>query len=112
MKTVLFFVSSQGRNGKGSIFIWASGNGGENDDCNCDGYTNSIYTISAGAATSYGLQPYYLEQCSSTLISSYGGGDYLTDNRIVSKINGTPIMRSIRPMVLHSAPFRNAKEEN
>uniref|UniRef100_A0A8V5GXI6 furin n=1 Tax=Melopsittacus undulatus TaxID=13146 RepID=A0A8V5GXI6_MELUD len=36
---------SQGRGGLGSIFVWASGNGGlEHDSCNCDGYTNSIYT--------------------------------------------------------------------
>merc|ERR1712223_2217917 len=36
---------SQGRNGKGSIFVWAAGNGGRDyDNCNCDGYTNSIWT--------------------------------------------------------------------
>ena len=37
----------RGRNGKGSIFVWASGNGGRYaDNCNCDGYTNSIFTLS------------------------------------------------------------------
>ncbi|KAH7728769.1 neuroendocrine convertase 1 precursor [Aphelenchoides avenae] len=35
----------EGRNGRGIIFVWASGNGGANsDDCNCDGYADSIYT--------------------------------------------------------------------
>ncbi|NXU81825.1 PCSK6 convertase, partial [Oreotrochilus melanogaster] len=35
----------KGRKGLGSIFVWASGNGGrEGDYCSCDGYTNSIYT--------------------------------------------------------------------
>ena len=29
---------TKGRGGKGSIYIWASGDGGANDDCNCDGY--------------------------------------------------------------------------
>jgi proprotein convertase subtilisin/kexin type 5 len=38
-----------GRRGLGSIFVWASGNGGISDDCNCDGYTNSIYTIAISA---------------------------------------------------------------
>jgi hypothetical protein len=39
----------QGRGGKGIIYVWASGNGGMNDDnCNCDGYTSSMYTISIG----------------------------------------------------------------
>lgn len=39
------FLSIQGRNGRGTIFVWASGNGGANsDDCNCDGYADSVYT--------------------------------------------------------------------
>jgi len=36
----------KGRGGKGSIFVWAAGNGGKYwDNCNCDGYVSSIYTI-------------------------------------------------------------------
>ena len=43
--TQIFFWF-QGRQGKGSIFVWASGNGGrDGDNCNCDGYTNSIFTL-------------------------------------------------------------------
>lgn len=42
-------LTPQGRNGLGSIFVWASGNGGmAHDNCNCDGYTNSIWTLSIG----------------------------------------------------------------
>lgn len=38
-----------GRHGFGSIFVVASGNGGQyNDNCNYDGYANSIYTITIG----------------------------------------------------------------
>lgn len=45
----------QGRHGKGSIFVWASGNGGHHtDSCNCDGYTNSIYTLSISSVTQTG----------------------------------------------------------
>jgi len=45
------FISEEGvrkgRGGKGSIFVWASGNGGKyQDNCNCDGYATSIYTLS------------------------------------------------------------------
>ncbi|XP_039291346.1 furin-like protease 2 [Nilaparvata lugens] len=44
-----------GRKGKGSIFVWASGNGGRHtDSCNCDGYTNSIFTLSISSATQGG----------------------------------------------------------
>ncbi|XP_053557480.1 neuroendocrine convertase 1 [Bombina bombina] len=74
----------QGRNGKGSIYVWASGNGGhQGDNCDCDGYTDSIYTISISSASQQGLSPWYAEKCSSTLATAYSSGDY-TDQRIVS----------------------------
>ena len=39
----------QGRNGNGVVYVWAAGNGGsKGDNCNCDGYTSSIYTLSIG----------------------------------------------------------------
>ncbi|CAF0955806.1 unnamed protein product [Didymodactylos carnosus] len=64
-----------GRNGLGSIYVWASGNGGKDDDnCNCDGYTNSIYTVSISSATENGNIPWYSEACSSTLASTYSSG--------------------------------------
>ena len=41
-----------GRGGLGSIIVFASGNGGSaGDNCNADGYTNSIYTIAIGGIT-------------------------------------------------------------
>ena len=65
----------EGRNGKGSIFVWASGNGGrDHDNCNCDGYTNSIWTLSVSSATENGLIPWYSEACSSTLATTYSSG--------------------------------------
>ena len=65
----------EGRGGRGSIFVWASGNGGHHtDNCNCDGYTNSIYTLSISSATQLGTRPWYLEQCSSSLASTYSSG--------------------------------------
>ncbi|XP_063820115.1 neuroendocrine convertase 1 [Pseudophryne corroboree] len=74
----------QGRNGKGSIYVWASGNGGrQGDNCDCDGYTDSIYTISISSASQQGRSPWYAEKCSSTLATAYSSGDY-TDQRIVS----------------------------
>ncbi|XP_064649992.1 furin-like protease kpc-1 isoform X3 [Lineus longissimus] len=64
-----------GRGGLGSIFVWASGNGGrDGDSCNCDGYTNSIYTLSISSATEYGNIPWYSEACSSTLATTYSSG--------------------------------------
>ncbi|NXA01429.1 PCSK4 convertase, partial [Nesospiza acunhae] len=62
----------QGRGGLGSIFIWASGNGGTNyDNCNCDGYTNSIYTVSVGSVLGDGHRPLYSESCPAILTTTY-----------------------------------------
>lgn len=74
-----------GRQGKGSIFVWASGNGGKKqDNCNCDGYTNSIYTLSISSATQRGQKPWYLEECSSTLATTYSSGTPTKDGNIVT----------------------------
>ena len=68
---------SQGRGGKGNIYVWATGNGGlTDDDCNCDGYTTSIYTISVGCIGDHGLSAYYTELCSSTLGVTFNGGSH------------------------------------
>ncbi|XP_068517404.1 proprotein convertase subtilisin/kexin type 4 [Anas acuta] len=63
---------TKGRGGLGSIFIWASGNGGTNyDNCNCDGYANSIYTLAVGSVSASSRRPWYSEACSSTLTTTY-----------------------------------------
>jgi subtilisin family serine protease len=64
----------RGRNGLGSIYLFANGNGGGEDDCNMDGYSNSIYTIAIGAAASDGSSPWYAERCSATMAVTYSSG--------------------------------------
>uniref|UniRef100_A0A9J8CGZ9 Proprotein convertase subtilisin/kexin type 6 n=1 Tax=Cyprinus carpio carpio TaxID=630221 RepID=A0A9J8CGZ9_CYPCA len=74
----------KGRKGLGSIFVWASGNGGrQGDHCSCDGYTNSIYTISVSSSTENGNKPWYLEVCSSTLATTFSSGEFY-DRKIVT----------------------------
>ena len=74
-KTFICLLFVKGRGGKGSIFVWASGNGGgERDNCNCDGYTNSIWTLSISSAAENGSVPWYSEACSSTLATAYSSG--------------------------------------
>ncbi|GFS18557.1 proprotein convertase subtilisin/kexin type 7 [Elysia marginata] len=64
-----------GREGFGSIFVVASGNGGENgDNCNYDGYANSIYTVTIGAVDENGGMPYYAEECASMLGVTFSSG--------------------------------------
>ncbi|GAE00064.1 pheromone processing endoprotease Kex2 [Paecilomyces variotii No. 5] len=65
----------QGRNGRGSIFVFAAGNGANSDDnCNFDGYTNSIYSITVGAIDREGNHPSYSESCSAQLVVAYSSG--------------------------------------
>merc|ERR1719230_886079 len=65
---------NEGRNGLGNIYVWASGDGGEDDDCNCDGYAASMWTISINSAINDGRTALYDESCSSTLASTFSNG--------------------------------------
>jgi kexin len=105
-----------GRNGLGSIYVFASGNGAQNDDnCNFDGYTNSIYSITVGAIDRKGLHPYYSEKCSAGLVVTYssGSGDaiHTTDvgqNACSNSHGGTsaaaPLAAGIFALVLQVRP--------
>lgn len=65
-----------GRKGRGSIFVWATGNGGRYSDyCSCDGYINSPYTISIGAVDNCGRKPWYSEPCPGTFAVTYSSGE-------------------------------------
>jgi kexin len=71
-----------GRTGKGSIFVFASGNGASSgDQCNFDGYTNSIYSVTVSAVDFKGLHPYYSEPCAANMVVAYSSGG---GRRIVS----------------------------
>ena len=86
-----------GRQGKGNIFVFAAGNGNNaGDNCNFDGYTNSIYTVTIGGIDREGKHPYYSEHCSAQLVVTYssGAGDaiHTTDvgtNKCYSNHGGT-----------------------
>ena len=111
-----------GRGGKGSIFVFAAGNGAASDDnCNFDGYTNSIYSITVGAIDRKGLHPYYSEKCSAQLVVTYssGSGDAIhttdvgTDN-CYSNHGGTsaaaPLGAGIMALVLSVRPDLNWRD--
>jgi kexin len=73
---------NNGRDGKGSIFVFAAGNGaGSGDQCNFDGYTNSIYSITVAAIDYKGLHPYYSESCAANMVVAYTSG---SGNHIVT----------------------------
>ncbi|KAF6755696.1 peptidase S8/S53 domain-containing protein [Ephemerocybe angulata] len=66
---------NKGRGGKGSVFVFAAGNGGwSGDQCNFDGYTNSIYSVTVGAVDQKGLHPKYSEACAAVMVVAYTSG--------------------------------------
>lgn len=70
-------ATNEGRNGKGSIFVWAAGNGGRpsaNDNSNYDSYANSIYTIAVGATDSLGRRADYSEPGANVVICAPSSG--------------------------------------
>ena len=63
-----------GRNGKGSIYIWAAGNGLlSKDNVNYDGYANSRFTIAVGAVGNDDTQASYSEPGAAMLVTAPGG---------------------------------------
>lgn len=97
IKKAIVNAIQNGRQGKGNIYVFAAGNGARSgDNCNFDGYTNSIYSITVGSIDRKGLHPYYSEECSAQLVVTYssGSGDaiHTTDvgaNECTSNHGGT-----------------------
>lgn len=80
-----------GRKGKGSIYVVASGNGDlHGDNCNYDGYTNSIYSITIGAIDRQNRHPYYAESCSANMVVTYS-------SNYVDKISTTDRLDPLHP---------------
>ncbi|KAA8575311.1 hypothetical protein EYC84_004486 [Monilinia fructicola] len=116
IKRAMLNAVQKGRGGLGSVYVFASGNGAANEDnCNFDGYTNSIYSITVGAIDRKGLHPYYSEKCSAQLVVTYssGSGDsiHTTDvgaNLCSSAHGGTsaaaPLAAGIFALVLQIRP--------
>lgn len=69
--------AATGRNGLGSIFVWAGGNGGNNDNVNFDSYANSRYTVAVAAMTNTGVRSSYSERGSSLLVAAHSNGGTL-----------------------------------
>ncbi|XP_033497135.2 proprotein convertase subtilisin/kexin type 4-like [Epinephelus lanceolatus] len=78
----------KGRGGKGSIFVWASGNGGmQRDHCGADGYVNSIYNIAIGAVSQLGKPAYFGEPCPGVMAVTLTGASVGSSLPLVSVTN-------------------------
>jgi NAD(P)-dependent dehydrogenase (short-subunit alcohol dehydrogenase family)/subtilisin family serine protease len=61
-----------GRGGRGAVYVWAAGNGGEvGDNVNYDGYANSIFTIAVAAVDGgSGRRAAYSERGAALLVAA------------------------------------------
>jgi len=64
-----------GRDGKGTIFVWAAGNGGTNDRVDYDPYVSSRYTIGVGAIGDLDTRAYYNESGSAMFVVAHSSGN-------------------------------------
>lgn len=105
----------EGRDKKGALYVFASGNGGRvGDQCNFDGYTNSIYSITVGAIDYLGNHPSYAETCSAVMVVTYssGSGEHIHTTDIHKKcttIHGgtsaaAPLAAGILALALQANP--------
>ncbi|KAK6049761.1 convertase P-domain protein, partial [Cooperia oncophora] len=81
------FGAVHGRKGLGSLYVWASGNGGlQEDDCAMDGYVSNLHTITFGVATPTGVPPWYSEGCSA-VIASISEGTTMTNGMVTTDVD-------------------------
>ena len=65
----------EGRGGRGSVFVWAGGNGrAYDDDANFDGYANSRFVAAVAACDRNGVQASYSERGANLLVTAPSSG--------------------------------------
>lgn len=73
----------QGRENKGAIYTFASGNGkSDGDNCAVDYLVNHIATIPIASASQKGKTTFYSERCPAVFATAYSGGGLLDEDNV------------------------------
>lgn len=127
VKQALASGASIGRGGKGSIWLWAAGNGGDvQDNSNYDGYANSIYTLSVAALNDTGTRSAYSEPGANVLVCAPSNDSVIGHRGITTTTtnsgythsfggtsSATPLAAGVVALLLQSNPnlgWRDVKE--
>ena len=80
---------TQGRQGKGVVYVWASGNTFEaGEDTNFQGYLNTRFTISVGAVNAQGVHAVYSTSGAALFVVAPGGGLDSDDSHVGANVGG------------------------
>ncbi|MCX6855594.1 MAG: S8 family serine peptidase, partial [Verrucomicrobia bacterium] len=127
----LIDAATTGRGGKGTVFLWAGGNGNANgDDSNYDGWAASPYAIAVGAVGDDGESVWYGEPGANILVcapsnggkqsitttdragsTGYSSGDYTSTFGGTS--SSTPAVAGVVALMLQANPnlsYRDVQE--
>ncbi|MDY6940080.1 MAG: pre-peptidase C-terminal domain-containing protein [Cyanobacteriota bacterium] len=108
--------TTNGRGGLGNIYVWAAGNGLENNEnTNYFGYANSRYTIAVSAIDHNGEQSFYSEPGAPILVAGYSNGapgagitTTTTGGRYIDDFGGTssaaPLVSGVIGLMLEANP--------
>ena len=83
---------SEGRDGLGSVYVWAAGNGHQNgDNSNKDAYANSRFTIAVGAVNWKGERTEYSESGSNVMLvaPSHNSSAWVDPGIFSTDVSGT-----------------------
>lgn len=117
---------TNGRGGRGIVYVWAAGNGrADQDNVNFDGFANSRYTLAVGASTSLGKVAPYSEDGAALMVvapssdgmagtqrditttdltgaAGYSTGDY--NNGFGGTSAAAPLVSGVAALVLQADP--------